>query len=381
MSEAALADPPIEDQQAPVSEAAAAPEEDTRPRCEKCGAPNDAAACPACGWYPAAGVFVEIDKAYEALHNPELATQEAEEAPQSELQKHLDVWRTLIPTWGWIIIGICLTLVISSAVARVYFDATGSAWRTTYSLTQLFFGVLALIVAHLTAFVLCSSEDAELGPKDVLVKPFKAWRTIVADLPDRVWLVQVGSGALAAILCATLIIGGIPYERLLDWGFKQRAQTNLVGAIAEQAKQLRAEEKSMEESMNDFASDAAGGLLEGDAENAPEKPRTKIDCLLIGYRLTKERRIDSVLLATETGGRLKYIGDVRPKLTPEERDELFAKFDRAEATRPFVRTNATAQWLRPKFTCKASYTEWPEGKSRPRELRWEELLEEMSLPW
>lgn len=326
-------------------------------------------------------IFVEIDKAYEALQNQDavIPTEEAAEPAKSDLQKHWEVWSKLIPAWGWGLIASIGGLLVLSVVVRVFFEVSGAPGRTAYSLTQLLLGAVVGTVGHLTAFVLCSSEDADMGVKDVLVKPFKAWSKTIAELPYRVWVAHLGGCGLAAVVGSTLIIGGIPYERLLDWGFKERAKSNLVGAIADQASKIRAEEKSMEEAVSDFASQGAGDLLAGDAA-AEEKPRTNFDCLIIGYRLTKGGRIETLLLATDTGGRLRYVGDVRPKLEAEAREAMLKKFVANGAKRPFVRTTASAQWLRPRFTCRASYTSWPEGK-RPRELRWEALLEEMKLPW
>lgn len=381
MSDTAVAELPLEeDSSIAGGDAAPSAEHDGRPRCEKCGTPSDASACPSCGWYPSVGVFVEIDKQYEALQHPELAEQQDDAETPSELQKHLDVWKTLIPAWGWVTIGVCVGVLALCVAARVFFELSGSPWRATCAVTLLLVGIMTAIVMHLTAFILSSADDAELGPKDVLIKPFKAWAKIGAELPERAWLVQIASGALSAIIGATAIIGGIPYERLLDWGFKQPVSQSLAGAIIDQAKQQAAEEKSLEEAVNDFAGQAAGDLT-GDEEKPPEKPRTKLDCLVIGYRVNDRGTLDSILLATEVDGRLKYIGDVRPQLEEEPRQEMLEKFEAAGTKRAFVRTNVEALWLKPKFTCKASYTEWPEGKSRPRELRWEEMLDEMTLPW
>ncbi|TWT48741.1 ATP dependent DNA ligase [Botrimarina hoheduenensis] len=355
--------------------------EDKRPRCEKCDAVCTAAACQSCGWYPVLKIFVEIDKEFERLQGSEesSATDPASGSAKSELHKHLEVWRTVIPAWGWALIATIGGVLVASVVARLVLDAAAPAWRTTYSVAQLGLGYCLAVIGHLTAFLLCSSEDADMGVKDLIVKPLRAWKKVLSGLPYRISVVHLTGCGLAAVLGAMLIIGGIPYERLLDWGFKERPKQNLVGAIADQASKMRGEEKSMEEAVNDFASQGAGDVLDTD-QAADEKPRTQFDCLIIGYRLTKSGRIDSVLLASESNGRLRYVGDVRPKLETDQIDEILARFKGAETTRPFVRTSASAQWLKPRFMCRASFTDWPESR-RPKDLRWEELLEEIKMPW
>ena len=62
------------------------------PRCEKCLAPLGAAAAPVCrncGWYSAAGTFIEIDRAWEGT--------EQSEAPAGN-------GFTLLPRWAWLAI-------------------------------------------------------------------------------------------------------------------------------------------------------------------------------------------------------------------------------------------------------------------------------------
>ena len=39
-----------------------------------------------------------------------------------------------------------------------------------------------------------------------------------------------------------VVIGGIPYERLWDWGFKEPPKQNLMGAVMDRAKQLDSRE-------------------------------------------------------------------------------------------------------------------------------------------
>jgi hypothetical protein len=352
------------------------------PSCEKCGFLTMAAACPACGWYPSVGIYVEIDATFEALHGAPIPQAEGAAPPPEGLAKHLAVWKGLVPAWGWMLLGTTLAVFVACVAARVMTDASPT-YRTVWGVSLLLGGAMTALVAHIACFVLMSSDDADLGVADLLVKPLRAWSRLLAELPRRVTVLNAANAGVTAALGAALVVGGIPYESLLDWGFKARAKPNLAGMIAEQAQKIEGKEKSMEEAVNDFAGKAAGDLT-GDQPEV-EKPRTPLDCVVIGYTArgdakTGAKQIDSLLLAADARGKLKYIGAVRPLLEKVEMRELLRKFEQAPSSRPLVTTNATALWVRPKFTCRVTYTEWPDG-SRPKQLKWDSLMEEVQLPW
>jgi hypothetical protein len=275
-----------------------------------------------------------------------------------------------------------LGVFVACVAARVTTEASPS-YRTLWGVSLLLGGAMTALVAHITCFVLMSSDDAELGVADLLVKPLKAWSRLLAELPRRVTVLNAANAGVTATLGAALVVGGIPYENLLDWGFKARAKPNLAGMIAEQAQQMGGKDKSMEEAVNDFAGKAAGDLTADKPE--VETPRTKLDCVVVGYTArgdtqTGEKQIDSLLIAADARGKLKYVGAVRPRLEKQEMRELLRKFEQSPASRPLVATNATAVWVRPKFTCRVTYTEWPDG-GRPKQIEWDSLMEEVQLPW
>lgn len=347
----------------------------SEPLCEKCGVPNTAAACPACGWYPVLGIHVEIDSAYESCLQPAGAEQEVK---QDDWQKHLEVWQKMIPVWAWLMIATCGGIVALGVAARLG-TAGNPSLRSTIGVIGVLGGMFTLLVTHVVSFVLVSSDDADLGVADLIIKPTKHWVGILKALPEKFWLVNTGAGSLATALTAALIVGGIPYERLLDWGFKAPPKQNLVGAIAEQASKMKGDEKgSLEDSVNSFASQA--GDLEGDSA-VKELPRTRLDCLVIGYRMDdKERIVQLLLAATTRSNSLKYIGEVRLRVPPEENEAIAKKFSRVPAGQPFVKTNASGVWIQPRYTCRVTYTKWEEPK-RPKNLRFEEMLGEVKTPW
>lgn len=362
----------------------ASTDEQSGPTCEKCGYATAAAACPKCGWYPSVGVYVEIDEKFETVmigkdgQGDEPAEATADATP--EWAQHLEVWKSAIPGWGWLMLGTTTGLVAAAIAVRIALTQAPQ-WHITVGVTGLLVGIMVTLAAHVTGFVFASSEDADLGVMDVLIKPLKAWKPLLAGLPARLWLANTLNAGLTTSLSAMLLVGGIPYERLLDWGFKPRAKQNLVAMIAEQAaKAPGSGAKSLDDAVGDFAGKA--GNVEGDAKPkpTPEKARTNLECLVIGYQVDKDGKLQQLLLAADNGGRLKYVGAVRPKLEPEEAAKLLERFAASVASRPLVKTNQSGVWLRPRFMVRATYTEWPEGR-RPRDLSFDQLMDEVSLPW
>lgn len=177
-----------------------------------------------------------------------------------------------------------------------------------------------------------------------------------------------------------MIVGGVPYERLLDWGFTAGPKQSLVGAITSAASKAKGDgKKSLEDSAKDFAGEAGVDGLGGQPlEEA--KPREKLECLIIGYHAGKSGGIQTLLLATDVAGKLNYVGQVSPTLESAAAIELLRKFERNHASKPFVKTSLSATWLRPRFTCRITYSEWPQGE-RPKEIQWDQMMDEVKLPW
>ncbi len=384
------AETPSEEALAPAAEPAqaspeaAAPVDDDLPKCEKCSKPSDAAACPYCGWYPSLGIHVEIDAEFEAVMTGQSpAGEEADAEPTAEAkpewQKHLEVWNGLIPLWAWLMIGTSGAAVGAGIASRILTQHNPTL-HMYCGVGGLLLGIAIFAIAHLVTFVICSFDDASFGVFDLIIKPLKTWKKIFSQLPTRLWLANSGNLGLSVALSSALIVGGIPYEKLLDWGFKKRAKPNLLAMVAEQASKAKGKgSDSLEDAVDDLA-----GKADGLETEAPAKPkpvvRKKLECLIIGYQTDRDGILKSVLLATDIKGKLKYAGRVKPILTPVEAIELVEKLQKNSSTRPFVKTPDVGKWVRPRFTCRITYGRWPEG-GRPKDLEWDELMAEMKLPW
>lgn len=384
MSEAILDEENLDlDPTAALEEAESLVAEHDGPSCEKCGLAIDTAACPRCGWYPSLGIHVEIDDAFEAVMNnvpAEPTAEQSEAAAKPEWQKHLAVWNGLIPGWAWLMIATTLGAVGLGIGVRLA-TLTSPALQMYCGIGGLLGGVAVAAIAHLVGFLLCSSEDAEFGVPDLIIKPLKTWKKLAGQLPDRVWLANTLNLGLSVALSAALIVGGIPYESLLDWGFKARAKKSLVAMIAEKAAKTPGNgTDNLEDAIGDFAGKGAGDLDAVDPTPPAAKPRQKLECLIIGYQTDSQGKLLALLLAGDQKGKLKYTGRVKPELGEAEAVLLVRRFEENHSSRPFVKTPESGHWLRPKFMCRTTYTDWPDGK-RPKDLEWDELLDDVSLGW
>ena len=317
------------------------------PCCEKCGAPLSAMeslACRKCGWYASIGSFIEIDKSWEAASDPELET-EVDETLEEKAK---------LPPWAWILTGCVVAVVVESLAVRLLTPA-GSPLRTLWSLTQLFVGFVAFAVCHTYSFVLVMKNEADIKLMDYALRPIKSWSMIFRELPLRSWACYCGMSGLVAAAMSILVIGGIPYERLLDWNVKEKAKFSLMGAIMDQANDLAAEDdKSLEEAIGDFAGQAG---LDDEKKAQAKKPRLKQDCIIIGYMANQAGEIQTLFVAAEHYAKLRYAGSVRVTDLPDsDREALTVKLSKSKASKPFVRVSIDgATWVKPKYLCRVSY--------------------------
>jgi hypothetical protein len=170
-------------------------------------------------------------------------------------------------------------LVIESVVARFATPADG--WiRTTWSLSQLGIGLFAAFGCHIFNFLVIVADDAEVGLLDLFLKPLKLWGRAIEHLPARLWVVNTAISGLTAAVLSVLVIGGIPYDRLWDWGLKQPVKQDLMGAVMEQVQKVEGNGDDLEKSINDFAGkkgDEANDTPNADPRSCSWPLRGRID--------------------------------------------------------------------------------------------------------
>jgi hypothetical protein len=339
----------------------------TGPRCEKCAAPIKSTVvsiCRSCGWYPSLGTFVELDANWETSDSD--STEVAEAAPA---KSHIRFWLDLMPRWSWVMIASALAIVAESVAARF---ATGGSLRTTWSLVQLALGAFAVAGSHIFTFMVLVTEDADFGVFDIVLRPIKVWARAVRELPKRLWVANSAVCGLMAIAMSFLVIGALPYERLWDWGFQAPVKQDLMGAVMDRAKQLDSADGDLEDAIGDFAG-KAGVDGEGLPIAEPEKPRDKTDCVILGYQLDRDGRLETLILGAANGSKLVLAGRVRPEMEEEARSQLLMSLAAIKRNEPFITIEADATWVEPKIACRVTYGEKLKGGAL-RDVQWDSLL-------
>jgi len=349
------------------------PSEWTGPRCEKCNAPiksDVVAVCRSCGWYASLGTYVEVCAQWEE-------EEDEDGQPVAPPQpSHLQVWLDLLPRWAWILTASVAVVIAESVVARLVTPA-GSYARTVWSLVQLTTGALVFVGIHIFNFMTVAAVDADMGVMDLVLKPIKTWLRTFRGLPARLWIVDSAACGLTAAVMSIVVIGGIPYYVLWDWGFKQPPKQNLMGAVMSQMQKV--EDKggadNLEDAVKDFASSQDAQAQQPKPKPAPP-PREQADCVILGYRIDGDKRITMLILATARHGRLVYAGHVVPELTDDEMADLAGKLESVKTTQPFVPIHTTATWVDPKFTCRVTFKKRSKRGSLT-DMRWDCLLGEL----
>ncbi len=243
---------------------------------------------------------------------------------------------------------------------------------------QLAVGLIAAVGCHIFNFLFLAAEDADFGVLDVLLKPVKLWLRAIHQLPTRLWAVDTAACGLVAAVMSLVVIGGIPYDRLWDWGFKEPPKQNLMGAVMNRVKELDTGEQSddLEKSISDFAGDK--GVEPNDKpkespKGEPDKAKEKADCVILGYELDRDGKVSSLLLGTAHRGDLVIAGWVTPNLSDNESKQLGRMLTAIQTQRPFIRTQEQANWVQAKFTCRVSFSKQSKD-GRLHQIQWEKML-------
>lgn len=363
--------------EAPLETPPGADQAPTGPICQKCEEPvanAEMSVCPHCGWYASAGIFVEIDKDWEAACSSD--------AVEQKKPSMLDVWLHLLPGWAWPLIGCFVAMLAGSLAIRlsVQDEALRSSWATHQFVVALF----VQVVCHFFANFVMSIDDPNIGALDAIISPTKSWKKMFGKLPQRLWVAAIAIAALGGLLGAKYVIGGVNFDHLWEWNIKAPPKKSLASAIAEAMPEDNSD-MTMEEALGSFAEDAAvGGFDPNDKKPKaiPQGPiqRKKIDALILGYFVDRNNAISEFLLATEVNGKLMYAGRVQPDFTPDESARLVERLRQHHTGSPLVSAPEGAQWVSPRFTCRVTYDRRVES-GRLQALLWEEMLGEIKLPW
>jgi len=318
------------------------------PCCGQCGAPfasNGSLVCQQCGWYESIGSYVEIDRSWEVATDPQLAN-------QADIQAALSA---KLPTWTWVLASCVVGVIIESVTVRI-FTSDGGGLRPLWSLAQLFIGLFAFAICHTYCFLQVMKNEADTKMLDYLLRPIQSWSILFRDMPKRAGICYVGLSGLTAVMMSLLVIGSLPYDRLLDWNIEKKEKSNLMGKIMDQAQgNAQDDNKDLAEAIGDFSGQAE---LEDNKKNkAAKKERQKKNCVIIGYRSNRPGEIQTLFLATKHNAKLRYAGNVRVTgLSADDLQTLTKKLAASRSRRQYVKISIDgATWVKPKQLCRVSY--------------------------
>lgn len=316
---------------------------DLGPCCKNCGTPKPSRepVCRRCGYYAVLGRVIDLEEEYEA--------DEAEAAQKKPQPSAWEIWSKLVPAWAWGLVLCAVAVVVESAIGASLFRV-GSPARTLWSLSQLGICALALAVVHVFAYVSYMMLDASAGMLDFILKPAACWKAVFAKLPKTFCRVSIAVSAMTGILMSLLVLRSLNYEALLDWGIEPAAKPNLLAAVVDQAKKIKAKDEDLEQALNSL--DDPTKDLEEPVEKEP--PRINVDCVVVGYTTTKEdpAHLTGLVLAGEVQGKLKVIATISAGIPDDVKTLLDHRLPKMQRNAPFVDTEMRANWVEPRLVCR-----------------------------
>lgn len=342
---------------------------DRTPRCEKCSARLDGKQgwCGRCGWYPTLEIFLELDP-WDREPAP------SEEAEKKEINK-IEAWRKLVPIWGWELIGGIFIALAITLLARILLPSHGN-YRFVWTIAQIVVSAVVLLCAHLGCYVFAAMENERLTPLDIIARPITIWMIVGIALPATFWRVALALWALAA-LCFSPLVGGLANRDLMDWG-GQPARISLVKAIDAQAQKEAAGINSLQDAIEAAAKQADSFAPSDNATATPAQPLLLVDCLILGFDPAGDDDFNSLLLAADVNGKLRFVGTVSQGIPPELRVELNQRLRKLEQPNPFIPCRLPATWIKPVLTCRVAAKEMSNSNKLVRPV-FKQMLNDISV--
>jgi hypothetical protein len=314
--------------------------------CSNCHSPmaKGQSFCKRCGFYPALNMCIEVDAAAEAQA----------EGVAEPAKSHVEIWKSLIPPWGWVLIAGVAVLFAVSLAAR--FVVPQGMPRAIWTYAQFVIGIIALLAAHVACYMFAIMVNDTLSFVDIILKPIVIWKATIDELPKTIKRVALGGWGLAAALFAALVVGGVKYDEIIDWG-KVPPKKKLKPAVTVPI-DAPPDDKSMEEAMEDFTDKAGVGMTDEQLQKLKGNRQKMIKCLIIGFTPNRETDFDSLVLAVEEGAKWRYAGVLREGVPVEVRSLLNERMRSIRRSSPAVPCDVKAIWLEPKLMCTVWYEDW-----------------------
>lgn len=116
---------------------------------------------------------------------------------------------TMVPAWAWLLLA-GIGGVVYVALLGVQGTTEDTRERALWCTAQIIGGVVLLVIAQLWALIRVAAIDDRLGARDAII-PFRLWNTSVKQLPKTAGPICLGTWALALIVTAFFVVGGLSY--------------------------------------------------------------------------------------------------------------------------------------------------------------------------
>jgi ATP dependent DNA ligase C terminal region len=327
--------------------------------CPRCGGrlvnPQDLGWCPKCSYCRS----LEADKA-----TAKLAT--AAPPNKSTVAQFGEFGEMIskMPTWGWIAGGVAIAIVAISFLLNHYLPEGNTLARGLISLLTIVIGIVTILCVNLQSIFVLAANDDNMGPKDIFL-PFKLWGKICGKLPQTRYQFSALIWCMTCVVCASSIIGGLGYWWEL-YKPKPVAKKELLSAVtALLTEGAKSNNRSLEESIEDFAGKQdVKALADAAKKKAKEaKSRDTTQCVVVGYTLTSDNEVEGLVVATLLKDRIRYAGVVRKGFNPKDKAELLAVLKPLVQPQSYIPGLAvSATWVKPAVFCEVTHEDFDESQ-------------------
>lgn len=332
------------------------------PRCEtKLINPQELGWCPKCSYC-------------RSLEADEAAARIVADTAKPKSQSHFGEFGDLIarmPAWGWRTTGVMGAILVVSAIASFLLPQEDSLARALISLVAIVVSIVAIFSVNLWALFVLAPRDGNLGPMNVFLF-FGLWRQICEALPTTRRQFSSILWCITVIVSACCIVGGLDY-----WWEHYKpnrvAKVDILSAATALAKGAKAKNRSMEESLDDFAKMA--NLKKEEEEKLREAKakaaaRETVQCVIIGFTLDADKQLDGLLVAAILNDRIRYAGIVRKGMAPKDVKKLqglLTPFIQEKSYIPGLSADGKSEvgnaiWVKPTVFCEITHEDYDENK-------------------
>lgn len=318
--------------------------------CPNCGSFEPwgtASWCPDCGFYPAlGGTSLRSAEEVEAKGRATFADwEDTQDAPANLIEA--------IPPWGWMAMSGALLILLANVGIRTLLPLKASH-RTLITLLEFSVGTLIASLSHLTAYLFAACKSDKFGPFDFFMKPIEIWKPTFQKMPEGERRVCGMVWGTTAVFAALLVVAGFDYNSMFDdWGFEtpEKAEPEGSGRIRRRA----AGDEDLEDSVKKITGDL-------DLDEADAKP-IETRCVILGYTLSPEGELMTLILGSAPRGRLAYVGLLSQADIPEEfQDEIRMELRKVKRLKSCYLKQGVplskANWVEPKILCKVEHKSW-----------------------